>query len=57
MNELLMRGGQHLMRLWECISLIGVTLLLIAISPLILFMMGVMILIGAVDCLLMGRRI
>jgi hypothetical protein len=55
-NELLFRGGKHLMWLWEWISIIGVTLLILALSPIILLLMGAMIVVGTLDYLIMGRR-
>lgn len=44
------------MWLWEWISVIAVTLLILALSPIILTLMGAMIAVGAIDYML-GRRI
>ena len=57
MNEILFRGGMRLIQLWEVVANLLLVLLVLAISPFIFFMMAVMIMIGAMDYLLMGRRL
>lgn len=57
MNEILFRGSMRLLDLLEFVGNFLLILLILAISPLILFMMAVMVVIGAVDYILMGKRL
>ena len=57
MSEILFRGSMRLLDLLEFVGNFLLILLILAISPLILFMMAVMVVIGAVDYILMGKRL
>jgi len=57
MNEILFRGGMRLVQIWEVAANICVLMLILAISPIIIGLFMCMMVIGAIDYMVMGRRV